>query len=371
MMRQTSSFIFLALCKLTCISGVISLSSCGTAVKAKLIPFNDVNISYEGRISFKNDAAELAWSGTAVTLFFEGTAISAILKDADTANYFNVIIDDAQVSKIHTDTTERSYELATGLKAGKHKVQLFKRTEWAMGKTWFYGFETPGETQVLPPAAPRKRRIEFYGNSITCGYGVEDSSGNDSGQGYFENGYLSYAAITARHFDAQSHYIARSGIGIMISWNPLIMPEMYDRLDATDSTSKWDFSRYTPDIVIVDLFQNDSWLVGMPHEKEFRHRFGDKPPEEEFIVESYANFIKALRSKYPEAHIICTLGNMDATRQGAAWPGYVSKAVEPLGDKKIYTHFFPYKNTPGHPTIAEQRAMASDLIEFIEGNIKW
>ena len=46
-----------------------------------------------------------------------------------------------------------------------------------------------------------------------------------------------------------------------VSWDPLIMPEIYDRLVPTDSTSKWDFSLYRPDIVVVNLFQNDSWLV--------------------------------------------------------------------------------------------------------------
>jgi hypothetical protein len=32
-------------------------------------------------------------------------------------------------------------------------------------------------------------------------------------------------------------------------------------LDPVDSTSKWDFSGYTPDVVVINLFQNDSWLV--------------------------------------------------------------------------------------------------------------
>ena len=46
-----------------------------------------------------------------------------------------------------------------------------------------------------------------------------------------------------------------------VSWDSLIMPEIYDRLVPTDSKSKWDFSLYRPDIVVVNLFQNDSWLV--------------------------------------------------------------------------------------------------------------
>jgi len=40
-----------------------------------------------------------------------------------------------------------------------------------------------------------------------------------------------------------------------------IMPEMYDGLNPADGNSKWNFNEYTPDVVVVNLFQNDSWLV--------------------------------------------------------------------------------------------------------------
>jgi hypothetical protein len=62
---------------------------------------------------------------------------------------------------------------------------------------------------------------------------------------------------------------------------------------------------------------------------------------------------------------------MDATRDGSPWPGYIEKAVAGLKDKGIYTHFFPYKNTPGHPSEKEQQVMANDLIAFMEKNMKW
>jgi hypothetical protein len=42
-----------------------------------------------------------------------------------------------------------------------------------------------------------------------------------------------------------------------------------------------------------------------------------------------------------------------------------------LKDKKMYTNFFKYKNTPGHPKVSEQKAMADSLIAFINQNIKW
>jgi hypothetical protein len=337
----------------------------------KNITFCDPNISYEGRILYRPDAAELSWPGTSATIQFDGNGVSAVLKDMDTANYYNVIVDNKFISKFHTDTLKHSYVLASGLQEGKHQVQLFKRTEWDKGKTLFYGFELPKGAKLLPSPAPKKRKIEFYGNSITCGYADEDSSGKDRWYGYFENNYVAYAAITARHFDAQYSCISKGGIGILVSWFPLLMPEMYDRTDATDSTSKWDFSKYTPDVVVINLFQNDSWLVNMPNHEQFKHRFGTKAPDESSIITAYKDFVASIRNKYPNASIICALGSMDATREGSPWPGYIQKAVDQLHDSKMYTHFFPYKNGYGHPNVAEQKIMADSLIEFIEKNIQW
>lgn len=343
----------------------------GNNTQAKTVKFNSPNISYEGRILYNPDAAVLSWPGTSVTLNFKGKEVSAVLQDLDSANYYNVIVDNKVVSKLHTEKIKRSYLLASGLSEGNHTVQLFKRTEWDKGKTLFFGFETPDNAKLLQPTAPKKRKIEFYGNSITCGYAIEDASGKDRWVGYFQNNYLTYAALTARHFDAQYQCISKSGIGIMVSWFPLLMPEMYNRTDPTDSTSTWNFAKYTPDVVVINLFQNDSWIVKMHDNAEFKRRFGTTEPNDEFIIAAYKNFVATIRSKYPKASIICALGSMDATREGSAWPGYIQKATAQLNDPKIYTCFFDYKNTGGHPNVAEQKVMADTLIRFIDKNIKW
>ena len=337
----------------------------------KDIPFNNPKIQYEGRVAFKDSAACINWSGSSISLNFRGSEISAILKDADTANYYNVFLDDKVISKIQLDTIKKSYILATGLSKGKHKIQLYKRTEWGKGQTFFYGFETNENATILSKSKPKKKKMEFYGDSITCGYGNEVLNGKDSGTGHFENNYLTYGAITARNFDAQFSCIATSGIGIMVSWFPTIMHDIYDLTDPHDKNTKWDFNKYTPDVVVINLFQNDSWIVNLPKNAEFINKFGSKKPNEDYIIKSYENFVKSIREKYPNSSIICALGNMDATKEGSIWPDYIKKAVENLQDKKIHTHFFTYKNTSGHPKVSEQAAMADSLIAFIDKNIKW
>lgn len=333
------------------------------------VNFNDQHIHYMGRVAMLDSAAVISWPGTTLSINFTGTSAKAVLNDERADNSFNVIVDGQIVSQLLPSVGKKEYVLASGLSEGKHHLELFKRTEWENGKTWFYNFSVDGKILAAPKT--HQHKIEYFGDSITAGYAVEDSTGQDRGTGQFKNNYKSYASITARHFDAEYYCTVKSGIGIMISWFPLVMPEMYNRLDATDPNSRWDFSKYTPDIVVVNLFQNDSWLTQQPNNEQFKGKFGTTPPTGQQIIAAYASFIKTLRTTYPKAHIICALGNMDATQTGKPWTGYIDKAVASLGDKNIYTHYFPCKNTPGHPNPKEQQAMADSLITYIHDTFGW
>jgi hypothetical protein len=331
---------------------------------------NDENIRITGRVKNEKDSVALFWSGTSIMFRFSGEEVSVQLKDERGENYFNVVIDGDSLRYIRPGPIRKFYTLAKGLSSGPHTVELIKRNEWDKGQTWFYGVQVKN-AELIPLPLPNKRVIEFFGNSITAGYAIDDNTGGDSPDSIYTNNYYTYAAITARHFKADYYCTARSGIGIMISWFPLIMPEVYSRLDPADSLSRWDFRQVTPDVVVINLFQNDSWLITMPDHPSFKQRFGSKAPGEQQIVRAYHDFVKTIRSTYPTAHIICALGSMDATRKGSPWQRYVERAVKELNDKKIDTLFFPYIQKPGHPRRDDNARMADTLIAFIEKNIVW
>jgi enterochelin esterase-like enzyme len=332
------------------------------------LPENE-KTEYNGRIGFSDTACEIYWPGSSVKTRFKGTGVKAVLRCQRQSNFFNVIIDGNKVDLLKVDSIKKTYTLAEGLPDGEHTVDLYRRTDFGDGVIWFYGFEYPDGAEVLD-VPPKKRMMEFYGNSITVGSANEDEAGN-SGRGTHTNNYLSYGAITARHFDARYACISRSGIGLMVSWSTPIMPEIYYRLNPFDKESRWDFSKARPDIVVVNLLQNDAALFEMPEYDQFKSRFGAKAPVEDTIVARYKDFISVIRNKYPSAHIICALGSMGAVKPGSPWPGYIEKAVSLLNDKKIYTLFFPYINVDRHPNVEEHKKMADQLIGFIEKNIKW
>ena len=337
-----------------------------------IIPFSNSEIEYSGRIDFsKEEAADIYWSGSSVKINFEGTSIQALLKDESGDNYYNVIIDNDSIFILRPTTKKQYHELASNLTKGKHTVEIFKRTEWDRGKTSFYGFKLDANSKMLSKSDSKKRKIEFYGDSITAGFAIEDFSGNDSPDSTFTNNYLSYSSLTARYFDAKYHCICKSGIGITVSWDPLIMPEIYDRLIPTDETSIWDFSLFTPDIVVVNLLQNDSWLVNVPENEEFKKRFGENNPTNDYIIKAYERFITNIRKQYPKANIICTLGSMDAAKKGSEWINFIKTATTNLNDNKIYTHIMPYIESTTHPSIGDQQIMAKSLSQFIDKNIVW
>lgn len=346
------------------------LISC-TQKKPLFVGFTNSDIEYSGRIDTVSlEAAQISWSGTSIKLNFEGESINAIFSDENGENYYNIFIDNEFSNILKLDSVKRSYELASNLERGKHSVEIFKRTEWGNGLSNFYGFKI-NNGKVLPKSNVKKRKMEFYGNSVSAGYAVDDLSGRDLHDSIYTNNYKSYAALTARHYDAKYHCICKSGIGVTVSWDSLIMPEIYNKLIPTDSSSFWDFSNYSPDIVVVNLFQNDSWLVELPNHEEYIKRFNKTPPTDNQLITAYQNFILNLRKQYPKTNIICTLGSMDAAKQDSKWIKYIKTAVNNLKDDKIYTHIMPYIESNAHPSEEDNQVMSKDLINFIDNHIDW
>lgn len=341
----------------------------------KIILSNDRNLDYMGRVGFSDSSAEFYWSGTSVSINVKGTKeLKVVLDVKRDFNYYYAIVDGntSDLKKIKVGAGKKSYTLATFSDLKKHHIELVKITNTDDNTTYFYGFEIDKNGSILKSDKEKKRKLEFFGDSITCGHGVDvPGDSTDSGAPKYFNNYKTYGAITARYFDTQYHCTAKSGIGIAVSWFPQIMPEIYNLVNPNDANSKWNFSSYIPDIVVVNLFQNDNWLVNEPNNEEFKVRFGTEKPKDDFMIKAYADFISKIRANYPMAQIICCLGSMDATRSGSKWPSLINSAVASLNDKKIVTHFFPYKNTGGHPKVKEQQAMADDLIQFIKDKKFW
>jgi len=104
------------------------------------------------------------------------------------------------------------------------------------------------------------------------------------------------------------------------------MPDhYYYRLDAGKGSSVWDFSQWTPDIVVVNLGQNDKWLG----------------TTEAQAVQGYIDFVHGIQ--YRDPHHTC-LGKYGCHPGRTPWPGYIGTAVAALQQS-------PYNDSNVHQVI--------------------
>lgn len=348
------------------------LLSCFSAFSLanKLIPADDNNYLYSGRIDFTQaDSPFISWPGTSIKANFSGSFLAVVLDDEKGQNYFNIIIDNNVQSPyvLQAKQGEQTYVISTALSSGAHSVEIYKRTEGEEGGTHFKGIKIDDEGAILQSSKPLQRKIEIFGDSISSGMGNE---GADNGVDHLKsdkNNYLAYGSIAARELNAQLHTISQSGIGVMISWFDFIMPQFYNQLSAVgNNNSQWDFSSWTPDVVVINLMQNDSWLI------DREKRLKPAPSDNERIA-YYQRFVEKIRSIYPQAQLICALGSMDAT-QNDKWPNYVRQAVsnvQQAGDDKIDTLFFDFNGYGQHPRVAQHNTNAKKLVAFIRDKMQW
>ncbi len=344
----------------------------GTAQAGTPVSPADKQLLYTGRIDVADPAAPvLSWPATSIAGNFTGTSLSVTLDDERGQNYFGVVIDGKEATPLILQAAKgsKSYQVATGLAPGRHSFRIVKRTEGEEGTTVLRGFELDDGAALLPPPPRPGRRIEFFGDSITSGMGNEAPFNGDDAVKRDKNADMSYASIAARSLGAELHMTSQSGIGVMISWFPFTMPDFYDQLSAVgDNDTRWDFKRWTPDVVVVNLLQNDSWLIGRDHKLQ-------PEPDDAQRIDAYARFVKRVRQLYPHAYIVCALGSMDATRAGSPWPGYVRAAVERMrkedGDRRIDTLFFPFTGYGAHPRTFQHRENGEKLAAFVRKKMGW
>lgn len=351
--------------KLLLIIPVFALCFFSEALGITTIKADHPNFQYTGRIDFSiPDQPRLFWPGTSIRANFEGQLLLVLLDDKTGQSFYDVYIDEdyAHPHLVDCQVGSKSYVISGSLTNTVHSLLIFRRTEASTGATKFLGIQiNDGKTLVSPPTRP-EHKIVFYGNSITCGYGNEAPDNGADDNLSQENNFLAYSAVASRLVNADYQCVAKSGIGIMISWFNMVMSEYYYRLDPDDSASHWDFNQFIPDVVVINLFQNDSWLLGTRDSSQ--------------ITTAYVNFVREIRTHHPNAFIVCALGSMDATKIGSPWPGYIEGAVQYLRtvdvDQNLGTYFFPFDPAwTKHPRVRHHLVMGQNLATYISDKMRW
>ncbi|KIC94136.1 SGNH/GDSL hydrolase family protein [Flavihumibacter solisilvae] len=325
----------------------------------------DDRFRYTGRVDFSNPVLPRFWApGVYIETRFEGSDCQLLINDEEQLsknhNYIQVMIDGKFYSRIRLSKKRNVIDIARGLDSGAHTLLICKGTESGIGYLEFVGLKC---RKLLAPARAPLRKIEFIGNSITCGTG-SDILSKPCGEGEWydqHNTYYAYGPLTARMLKAQWHLTSVTGIGLMQSCCELnyTMPQVYNNVTLRPNSIAWDTEKYHPDVITVSLGQND----GIQDKTVFR--------------KAYVKFVNQLRAAHPASTIFLLTSPM-ATPELVAWQKEVLNAVRTElsrnGMKKIHTYFFSkrYHNGCGdHPDLTEHQAIAKELQTVISNAMNW
>lgn len=343
-----------------------------------------------GRSYVEGAVRWIALSGAGVAFRFQGKQLKITIIGSDVAKQnqlvteyarFAVYVNGERVLDEVMDTPEKSFEVFDGPDRQDAEVQIMKLSEAPMSAMGLLPIQCEEEAKILP-VPDKLHSIEFIGDSITCGYGVDESLAEDH---FFttktEDVTKAYAYKTAKLLDADYSMFSCSGYGIISGYTgdpevrtkDELIPPFYEAQcfsrDTFGAAGKpacipWDFSQCQPDVVVINLGTNDDSFCQDTEWKREEYR------------QKYTEFLKVVRKHNPQAHIFCVLGLM-----GDRLYEKVCQAAEDYqlqtGDERISTVHIPEQNPEDgyavdwHP-IPKAHTMAAEVVaEAIRSRMNW
>ena len=335
-------------------------TACGDT-KPETVNAADSRIEWSGRTILTPDSAvRFNYPGVTARVRFDGPGLT--MATSPGSGYFMVEVDSAAPRKVFFGPSDSVMVIADSLGAGPHDALVTYAVEGYELKPVVRSFTADAFGQAERPKGPK---IEFIGNSITCGYGTEADSGDIRFSYDTENHTLSYAWLTARALSADANVVARSGIGVYRNFNgPLegdtvqTMPLEYDRAMLYEPEPLWDFARFRPDIVCINLGTNDT-------------------STRNYDIARYetacAAFVDHVRRMNPDAKIVLLTGSMMSGQELAD----VTGALDRVASSREGVYRFDMTPQDGslgfgadyHPSARQAEKMASELTAYLRGII--
>lgn len=243
---------------------------------------------------------------------------------------------------------------------------------------------------MLLETEEKKYRIEFVGDSITSGEGMAGTTAMHVWAPTIFSTQGHYALRTGEQLDAEVRLISQSGWGVCSSWDndPVrTLPPYYEKICGIVKGTKNeklgaflenDFTRWKPDVIVVNLGSNDCFAFDNPAwtDEEGRTYQQKRNPDGSFEKESADRFEKAvydflvkLRKYNSDSHILWAYGMIDDTMCP-----YIVNALERYvkdsGDGKAEYLALPvlrpeWKGANDHPGAPSHEAASNVLTERI------
>ncbi|MEM9983859.1 MAG: GDSL-type esterase/lipase family protein [Bacteroidota bacterium] len=342
------------------------------------ISAQDPGIVYQGRVVTKGGSPRLIWTGASMTLQVQADSIWVELESFNPRGdahpmpdslYLSVLVEGKRIGILTVPPGRSILPLPLTAKDRLTRLSLFKNTEAHIGAIAVKRLLLSPEGQIGPPPELLKRRVEFIGNSITCGYG---NLGDDQYCRYSnqtEDGFLTYARLTAQALGAEFQAVCFSGKGIYLNYDRTQEENLLALypLDAPGG-KPYNFEDPSPDAVFINLGTND---------------FSQATPPRAAFIEHYLDLIRKIKEQHPQAHIFCLTGPMlndQAERQPLnTLKNYLGDIVSQASSEKlgpIDTFHLTPQGALGfgcdwHPNLAQHKMNAEELSDFGRQKLKW
>lgn len=341
------------------------------------------NVKVLGRTMVKNDVLYLTQTASAIEFQVEAKTLSLDLVGDMTArptrgekpsNYarFTVYVDGELVITDSMDTQKKHVDVFSSKTKKTATVRVAKITESAQSIMGIRSINLDKGAKISP-VAEKSLKLEFIGDSITCGYGVESPNQSYAFTTQTENGEKAYAYLTAKALDADYSIVSYSGYGIHSGYTgdgnrntQSLVPAIYGNIcftytSASFNNQPWDFSKFQPNAVIINLGTNDDSYC----------KNADKKAA---YTKDYVEFLKQIRQNNPDAWIVVTLGIMGDGMYASAEKA-VADYTAATGDKRISAkHLDPHSAADGygadwHPSEKTQKKNADIMAAYLQSLI--
>ncbi|WP_151737690.1 SGNH/GDSL hydrolase family protein [Paenibacillus tengchongensis] len=338
-----------------------------------------------GRTHYYNGALWLALSGSGVEFSFTGKKAVITIKGDQIAEgatnqaRIGIEVNGVRVVEEQIMQPVKAYTVFESGTEQQVTVRVLKLSEAAMSTAAIQEIAVDAE-EGIQPTPGNVHRIEFIGDSITCGYGVDDEHELHPFATATEDVTKAYAYLTAQALEADYSMVSYSGYGIISGYTDNdqkltthLLTDYYEklaksegRLDGTLDPLKvsWDFSRFVPELIVINLGTNDDSYTK------------DDAARQAEYAEQYAEFLKKVRRNNEGATILCTLGIM-GDRLFPWLEQAVDSYTETTGDTNIATMKFDVQLAADgyaadfHPSQATHRKAAQRLAAHIKGLMNW
>jgi lysophospholipase L1-like esterase len=363
----------------------------GCSVQSRIPPKNEETTQPEikkpfyekvkmlGRTYEEKGVVWCGYSGTGIEFSFVGTKCTIVLGGdfvsltASENNYARVAIyvDGKRIVDEMMNEKEKRFTVVDSETEQSSVIRVIKLSECMFSGFSIQDIQAEGE---IFPTDNKDVVIEFIGDSITCGYGVDDENPYGNFSTKTEDITRTYAYKTAEALNADYSIVAISGYGIISGYTtadtPNItqtLPEYYDKLGYSLFTYgahkpqyiDWNFAKCQPDIIIINLGTNDNSYVKGNEERALEFKNG------------YVSFLKQIRKNNPNATVVCTLGMMGDELYEQIELAVLEYSNE-CNDKKMYTMKFDVQSEQDgyaidwHPSERTHQNAADKLVAYLK-----